>query len=398
MATSEASPKHCSVMRLLELVLQNLPVIGHIASIFYRSRRESQTAVCRATFGLIGCIFEILNEMIRYKSMKLESPTKNLLSREQMFLNSEWMAAYPNHRVNTLWIPGSHNSGTYTIPEGMINAWSICQEFDIYTQLMIGVRYLDFRLITIDEVVYIAHRFRGRPFKFCLEDIQRFLQNHPSEVVVIRIDHNCSGGKCDVSCVLKVVKEHLSEFIVKQNECEALRHGKIPTISELTIDKDTGRVMLLSSGIDFSSLNAHQFSYKSSWIEYHCQYPLEWYSNYTDFLSTYQSKRKYAERDFVVMAGELTPKKNVVVQGVAGQIARGIGQCIGALWVEEQFKDLKDQCFAVNYQLKRFLKEQSFKNRRPIVISHDFLNPEIIQSILNLNDEKRQGNVMNLPI
>eukprot|EP01083_Nonionella_stella_P292878 996113_1 len=370
-----------STGRYIELALQNVPVIGHAMGIGYLlkgDKKEAETSACRATFGLIGCLFEGVNEMGRKKSHKLPSihTMKDMPLMGNQLCN--WMSQFPDQKLNQLSIPGSHESGTYSIPDSIVNAWSRCQTLTVYEQLMLGIRYLDFRVITVENEVYIAHRFKGCKFDQCLADIKQFLCLYPTEVILVRLDHNTTGGHCDNAVLNALLKKHMDEFIVKGKE-----FANIPTISELTDKGTKGRILLLSpfTSIDFKAVNAAHFSYTSSWDNYHCQYPLEWYENYKDFLANYQQNM---DVDFILMACELTPEKDVAIQAVAGQIFRGIGKSIGSLFVKEQFTDLEDMCAACNYQVKEFLIKEKFP-KRTFIISHDYIHPDIIELILSKN-------------
>ena len=85
------------------------------------------------------------------------------------------------------------------------------------------------------------------------------------------------------------------------------------------------------------------------------------------------------------MTGELTPETNVVAQGIAGQITRGIGKCIGSFFVDEQFCDLKDMCLSCNHRLKEFLQCEEFPETRSMIITHDYVNADIIKLVLDKN-------------
>jgi hypothetical protein len=90
----------------------------------------------------------------------------------------------------------------------------LCQEYDVYDQLLMGVRMLDIRLcklvtttqFTIDrlrvkpqtqfvngrvEDIYCSHTFLSVPFQIVVHDVWRFLAEYPSETVlmIIRPDH-----------------------------------------------------------------------------------------------------------------------------------------------------------------------------------------------------------------
>lgn len=94
--------------------------------------------------------------------------------------------------LKTLIMPGSHNAGSYSIPES-----SCCskigrtQNLTIREQLMSGVRFLDLRIAGGKgggNSVYIYHgRLRGDPFEDILAEIRGFCLDYPKEFLVLEI-------------------------------------------------------------------------------------------------------------------------------------------------------------------------------------------------------------------
>ena len=53
--------------------------------------------------------------------------------------------------------------------------------------------------------------------------------------------------------------------------------------------------------------------------------------------------------------------------------------------MEEQFEDLKDMCLSCNYVLKGFLEKEKFPKARSMIITHDFVNVDIVKTIIEKN-------------
>lgn len=119
---------------------------------------------------------------------------------------ADWMGelyeSRPETRLVDIAIPGTHNSGTYNISylspiqpgqsfffnliKPIVASWSKTQFKTVYQQLVGGIRYLDVR---------IAFNKKGRPdvvhgmvsiqFKTLLNEISRFIDQHPKEIVLL---------------------------------------------------------------------------------------------------------------------------------------------------------------------------------------------------------------------
>jgi len=134
--------------------------------------------------------------------------------------HANWMSAIPSDRIlNQLIIPGTHDSGTATIkpqspfslsadapmplwfqiisnilPRSIVRpivaGWSKTQSLSIQSQLKEGVRYLDFRICLYpDQQFYFCHALIGSTFGAGLASIQHFIKNHPSEIILLDINH-----------------------------------------------------------------------------------------------------------------------------------------------------------------------------------------------------------------
>eukprot|EP01080_Neovahlkampfia_damariscottae_P008576 gene8576-401_t len=114
--------------------------------------------------------------------------------------------------LNKLVIPGTHNSGSYSIsyfseytvdaPEPILKSnfmrfvsrpivynYAICQNRTIYEQLKDGIRYLDFRVVKNkkEELGSICHSLDGDSFVSMLDQISKFIKEFPKEVIFIDI-------------------------------------------------------------------------------------------------------------------------------------------------------------------------------------------------------------------
>ena len=112
-------------------------------------------------------------------------------------LANTWMAQLiacrPEVKLRDLVIPGTHDSASYSL-----SAWTLfsaagrTQNVSVYEQLLRGARYLDLRVAgasnTTASDVYIFHGcLKCAKLEVVLEDIKRFLQEHPQEFLFVEV-------------------------------------------------------------------------------------------------------------------------------------------------------------------------------------------------------------------
>lgn len=73
----------------------------------------------------------------------------------------------------------------------IIHKWSICQNLSILDQLKAGIRFLDIRVThrEADDEFYVTHSLFGPKVYDCMEDVKKFLIDHPKEVVLLDFNH-----------------------------------------------------------------------------------------------------------------------------------------------------------------------------------------------------------------
>ncbi|KAL8565821.1 hypothetical protein ACOMHN_000789 [Nucella lapillus] len=128
-----------------------------------------------------------------------------------------WMETLPEHLhdvpIHTLYIPGSHNSGTdqlrqdwevgpdadqairtlsaLPMAKAIIHSWSRCQNLSTLEQLRAGVRYLDLRVAhrAHTDELYLIHALYGPTVSASMEQVKSFLEEHEKEVVLLDFNH-----------------------------------------------------------------------------------------------------------------------------------------------------------------------------------------------------------------
>ncbi|KAI6656920.1 hypothetical protein LOD99_16222 [Oopsacas minuta] len=184
---------------------------------------------------------------------------------------SHWMSMYkpvlnglcliPNKVGKSyLTLPGSHDSGTYSMQSGWSVPWTKTQDLDLYSQLMCGTRSLDFRTgynpgkTGEGRFVLVHNVFETRvSLREALELVKQFSEEHPSEIVIIDFHHfvNLKTHTFHVSQEIRdeiatIVKENLyGMLIARSNMGDTLAeiwNGKQRIIAAFNTDTQDERI------------------------------------------------------------------------------------------------------------------------------------------------------------
>lgn len=110
---------------------------------------------------------------------------------------SDWMAALDdNTRLNSLTIPGTHDSGAL---HSLAEISGKCQSLPVRDQLKIGIRFLDIRLRLVDNELKVVHSFTDQMADFAdvLADMTTFIRDHQSEFLLVSIKQDASPQRSD---------------------------------------------------------------------------------------------------------------------------------------------------------------------------------------------------------
>ena len=133
-----------------------------------------------------------------------------------------WMENVPDEtKLSSMSIPGTHDSCTQNVDMRYIFQ---CQDASIATQLKYGYRYLDMRLVlekrSGQETLVLKHniarcKVSDSPFSRTLtladvlKDVYAFLDEHPSETVILCM--KAENSKDDVAAVQKALYEMIDQ-------------------------------------------------------------------------------------------------------------------------------------------------------------------------------------------
>ncbi|MBI2792719.1 MAG: hypothetical protein HYX61_12240 [Gammaproteobacteria bacterium] len=258
----------------------------------------------------IHVIGQYLKQNNRIEELRmLQDFTNNLFSAKKMEkktpdfykkINANWMANLSDEAkqkgLSSLVLPGTHDSGAYKIdyshtPKGkwwwagfgarigkligvskFIKNWTLTQDYDLYKQLEQGVRSLDLRITynNSEKKFYISHSFACIPLDNALQDIKRFMQEHPQEILLIQMSPDYEhrqgitpevGDKLLAQC-----QETLGDLLAKRPSNDPDPAKQTKEFSDLTLQKmiSSNSRILLSNSCAFSPTSLHA---QSSWTK-----------------------------------------------------------------------------------------------------------------------------------
>jgi len=310
------------------------------------------------------------------------------------FSTEKWMenlsSNIKNLKINQLFLPGSHDSATYTLEHqfgknqnisNKLNAlkivgvgyfitniaykWSKAQGVSIYQQLQKGVRYLDLRVIYRDskKSFYTVHGLYGPSLDEVLKQIDMFLKTNTKEILVIQIgDLKYMPNKVlDHKNLINILKTKFQGKIVPKNEVKNLTVGDI-------WDKKYQIVFIYNdpSNISRELIQNDAFINDTSLIE-------DYWANATDKDALKSAldknlKEHYGRKFLYVIQSQLTPSGDTIKSG---------------LNPFSKIKSLEDMANIVNPSLKNWLSNWS-KYKGSIILL-DFIDESNCQSIISHN-------------
>lgn len=133
-------------------------------------------------------------------------------------------------------IPGSHDAACIEMPW-----YGSTQTLSVYDQLMRGVRYLDIRVNKTSDGLVIFHSVvNGIQYSRVLDDIARFMDEHPTEFVIIDFQYFKNGSEEQVFAMLDETVH--AEKVVNDGTLSDLDF-----VNSLTLGDVRGKVLVLAT-------------------------------------------------------------------------------------------------------------------------------------------------------
>ncbi len=169
---------------------------------------------------IFGYLLDPCLENVSYLSCLPFMPYRPTPNDEINFMkNEKWMeyVARVNGdvRIRDMVIPATHDVGTYGIPKLLeFSCCRITQRLNVYNQLKAGSRNLDLRYGGRGDQpsdVYIYHgSYRGPQYEDILQQIRRFVDENPSEFVVVTLQREQSINESQKQYIVQLVQKYLT--------------------------------------------------------------------------------------------------------------------------------------------------------------------------------------------
>ncbi|KAH1022877.1 uncharacterized protein LOC109533236 isoform X2 [Dendroctonus ponderosae] len=162
-----------------------------------------------------------------------------ILDSRCLAIQPTWMYDNRQHlgrkKIGNLLIPGTHNSGSFTGIISYFEGYVLNQDRSVWTQLVFGIRYLDFRVGFVPGTgFYIYHdQVRVTRIEPILREIRKFVQLAPQEVLFVdfhRFPFPRNFSQDLHRQFTELVYQHLGEHVVNP---AGLQAGSGPTLNEI---------------------------------------------------------------------------------------------------------------------------------------------------------------------
>ncbi|CAH0553027.1 unnamed protein product [Brassicogethes aeneus] len=154
-------------------------------------------------------------------------------------IHPTWMndnrATLGKKKIGTLILPGTHNSGSFSGIPPLFENYVLNQDRNIWTQLVYGVRYLDFRVGYYENEGYFINHDLVRVTKVLplFREIRKFLEFAPKEIVILdfhRFPYPSNFNYTLHKNFANLVYQELGDLALAP---ESLQEGKGPAMNEI---------------------------------------------------------------------------------------------------------------------------------------------------------------------
>ncbi|XP_022257048.1 PI-PLC X domain-containing protein 3-like [Limulus polyphemus] len=283
----------------------------------------------------------------------------NSLNQSQVIDLKQWMQNLPqrlhNVPLNCISIPGSHDSGAYSVsslkdyaPDGrfLFNSrvgqllgsaakkvmcdWMRTQDLNCKEQLENGIRYFDFRVATKHESsdFFIVHGLYGDSMGTILDSIKEFLDLNSKEIVLLHFQHLYVISNDDHHRLLQQITDVFGSKI-----CPVVRKVEEVTLSWMWSQQYQVLVFYVND-----IANYHPFLWTKEFITNPWPKVIKG-DELIQFL-TEQHKQEKPLRKFVVSQGVLTPSASFIMRHPLSKF-RDLAEC-AHLALQEWLKGKQD--------------------------------------------------------
>lgn len=250
----------------------------------------------------------------------------------------DWMklaqTAIRSKKICEVVLPGSHDSGTYSITPDcpyahnfksskfltkilpkigldgttrrIFSKWAITQTRNIYDQLCDGIRYLDIRICYNEGTMHIWHGMCGEEISVFFREIESFAREHPHEIIILDLSPSHFGNFNDEAFkqFIDLTKEIFSDIL-----CDRRYLSPESKVEEFWEKKQNIIFVFdnkhINETLDFSWDPSELYSY---WPN-HCKNAKDW----TMWAEGHLSKRSKHINNLFVLQGVITPDAKMIL-------------------------------------------------------------------------------------
>lgn len=286
-----------------------------------------------------------------------------------------WVKTYgirhKNNTLNDIVLPGTINSSQYEIIDSKLDTkknclvdcinkkWVLYQKYDIYTQLVKGVRFLNISIRYENNEFYAGGNFCYCKLDIILEDISRF-NNEYSDIFILNITHDNS--------INSIIKQELCNILIDLYDKHIIytRDYVRPMIKPIYyfIQQNVNMLIYMkgSDHIFYSIHNLHN--------NYNYNYSID------DCVYNYQRR---LDRLCV------TSNKDALINFNWSRNFSCIDMFMGLICCVCGYRDLKGYSKNLNAKLSKFICKNKKTIKNTNVISVNYINDDIICNIININ-------------
>ncbi|XP_026805499.1 PI-PLC X-box domain-containing protein DDB_G0293730-like isoform X2 [Rhopalosiphum maidis] len=225
-----ADPAHGRFRSATEMALRKYPVNATSGWL------ETDLTVGTKTIQLLCHDGQFKSQCFEYWVAYISGETDTLLATNCLKTQPNWMDNLTDDikslRLNSLFLPGTHDSGAYDITQNCpiyFEKYVYTQDVDILSQLCHGARYLDLRVgfdCQSDHLWWLHHEiYPVRPLSYILEDIKTFVEA-TNEIVIVEFHKFQTGFSKNLSEHLKLyqfVTLYLGKHMAKMDWNKSLK-------------------------------------------------------------------------------------------------------------------------------------------------------------------------------
>jgi len=297
--------------------------------------------------------------------------------------------------LNDIAWPGSHDSATHKIDKSsniakgqdiptcldhikfitgdIIANWSKAQKFSIYSQLMMGVRFLDLRITHNDseKTHYSVHGVFGQKVDEIIEEIWQFMDEHPTEIIILSI-----GGLSHMIYEEKDTNEDLIQKFYARFGDKYISNRFSPNTPLIDILNTDGRLILIYQEDKFIEENVQNVPSDFLWSKTNIVSPWAKTDDVNALWKFLEEESKWfhetPKNQFYLVGATLTPNEKTIISALNPFDSKAP-------------KNISDMAKIVREKINFYALIDMFRTGVHSIFTMDFVNQVDVEQIIWLN-------------